>query len=144
MRRFLTKNSSQTLKLGEDFSKELRGGDIVLLTGDLGAGKTTFVQGLAKGLGIKEKVLSPTFVLVRNHDVEHENIKTLNHIDLYRIEKPQEIENLGIGEFFSSEDSVTVIEWAEKLLNFTPKKCYKISLVYMGDEQREIIIEKLT
>lgn len=144
MKNYLTNNDSETIKLGEDFAGGLASGDIVLLSGNLGAGKTTFVQGIAKGLKIKDRILSPTFVLVRNHEVVSEKFNSLNHIDLYRIEGQEDLEKLGIAEFISSEDSVTIIEWAEKLKNFNPKKGYRISFIYKGENKREIMIEKLT
>jgi tRNA threonylcarbamoyladenosine biosynthesis protein TsaE len=114
-----------------------------LLIGELGAGKTTFVQGIAKGLKIKDRILSPTFVLVRNHAVDFNNIKNLNHVDLYRIEKPQDLESLGIEEFVSGKDSVTIIEWADRLLSFRPEKGYKINFNYLGNDQREILIDEI-
>ncbi len=113
------------------------------MSGDLGAGKTTFVQGIAKGLKIKDKILSPTFVLVRSHAIESEKFDTLNHIDLYRIDESSELDKLGISEFISTDASVTIIEWAEKLINFIPKKGYRIKFVYLGDSKREIEIEKI-
>lgn len=143
MKKFLTNNSHQTFKLGEDFGKNLKSGDVVLLIGDLGTGKTTFVQGIAKGLGIRDRILSPTFVLVRIHGVDSKKFNTLNHIDLYRIDEPQDIKKLGIEEFMSSENSVTIIEWADKLLDFKPGKGYKINFKHLGEDQREILIEKL-
>lgn len=143
MKKYLTNNSNETIKFGEEFSKDLDGGDVVLLSGDLGTGKTTFVQGIAKGLKIKDKILSPTFVLVRNHAIESEKFDTLNHIDLYRIDEPSELDKLGISEFISTDASVTIIEWAEKLVNFIPKKGYRIKFVYLGESKREIEIEKI-
>ncbi len=143
MKNYLTNSDSETIKLGEDFAGELEDGDVVLLTGDLGAGKTTFVQGIAKGLKIKDRILSPTFVLVRNHEVDSEKFNNLNHIDLYRIEGENNLEKLGISEFVSNPKSVTIIEWAEKLKNFNPKKGYKIKFVYKDENKREIEIENI-
>lgn len=143
MKKFLTNNNLETQKLGEDFAKSITRGDVVLLIGELGAGKTTFVQGIAKGLKIKDRILSPTFVLVRNHVVNFNNIKNLNHIDLYRIEKPQDLDSLGIEEFASGEDCVTIIEWADRLLGFRPEKGYKVNFNYLGNDQREILINEI-
>ncbi len=139
----ITKNSNETKKLGNEFPKKIKGGDVLLLYGNLGAGKTTFVQGFAEGLGITERILSPTFVLQRIHEVHGSNIKNLNHIDLYRLENPTEIENLGLGEMFDDSDSVTVIEWADRLLNFSPKKGFKIYFKYLDDDKREIVIKEI-
>ena len=139
----ITKNSDETKKLGIEFADKLNGADVVLLYGDLGAGKTTFVQGLAEGLGIKDRILSPTFVLQRIHDVPDHNFDSLNHIDLYRLEEPTEIDSLGLLEMFEDERSITIIEWADRLKNFTPKKGYKIHFKYLSDVEREIEIENL-
>ncbi len=141
MKNYLTNSDSETIKLGEDFAKKLEDGDVVMLTGDLGAGKTTFVQGIAKGLGIKDRILSPTFVLVRNHKVDSKKFDTLSHIDLYRIEGQENLEKLGISEFITSENSVTIIEWAEKITDFIPAKGYRINFVYLDENKREINIE---
>ncbi len=143
MKKYLTNNDSETIKLGEEFAVKLTSGDVVMLSGNLGAGKTTFVQGIAKGLGIKDRILSPTFVLVRSHRVDSEKFQTLNHIDLYRIEGQENLEKLGITEFITSENSVTIIEWAEKITDFIPVKGYRINFVYLGENKREINIEDL-
>ncbi len=143
MKKYLTNSDSETIRLGEEFANKLTNGDVVMLSGDLGAGKTTFVQGIAKGLGIKDRILSPTFVLVRGHNVNSEKFDTLNHIDLYRIDEPQQIKKLGISEFISSENSVTIIEWAEKIKDFVPIKGYRINFVYFSENKREINIENL-
>lgn len=138
-----SKSSEETKKIGEDFANKIENGMVILLYGDLGAGKTTFVQGFAKGLGIKDRILSPTFVLQRMHDVDSKEIKRLNHMDLYRIENPMEIENLGIEELFDDPQSLTIIEWADRLLNFKPKKGFKITFKEFGDMEREINFEKI-
>lgn len=136
--KLITKNSDETKKLGSDFAKQVKPGSTLLLYGDLGAGKTTFVQGFASGLGITDRILSPTFVIQRIHDVKNGKIKTLNHLDLYRIENPTEIQNLGIQELFNDGKSVTLIEWADRLLNFNPKKGYKIYFKNLNESEREI------
>lgn len=160
-RKIITKNNLDTMKLGSEFAQELKAGDVVLLFGNLGAGKTTFVQGLAKGLGIKDRILSPTFVLMRQYEIPHPNpllkgegdegkssrqartIKNLNHVDLYRIENPTEIENLGLAEVIEEESSVTIIEWADRLSDFRPKAGYRISFEYLDENKREIKIIEL-
>lgn len=139
----ITNTAEETQQVGLDFSKQLKSGDVVLLYGDLGAGKTTFVQAVAKGLGIKDRILSPTFVLIRNHKVSFGNITNLNHIDLYRIEKPAEIESLGLSEIIEEENSVTLIEWADRLLNFKLHKGYKIWFKYLDEDKREIEISEI-
>lgn len=139
----ITKNAEHTKKIGREFAEKAKGGDLLLLYGDLGAGKTTFVQGFAQGLGITERILSPTFVLQRTHEAKSYDIKSLNHIDLYRLENPTEIENLGLGEITDDVNSITVIEWADRLKNFAPKKGYKLYFKYLGDDKREIKIKEI-
>ena len=107
-----TKNHEETLALGKELAKHLKPGDIILLFGDLGAGKTTLTQGLCIGLGLNKKayVSSPTFTLMN----QYEGIHAINHIDLYRLDTFSQIEALGIEENIFSED-ISIIEWSEKL-----------------------------
>lgn len=144
MKKYLTNSSLETRSLGEKFAESLKRGDVLLLYGDLGAGKTTFVQGLAEGLKISDRILSPTFVLHRTHKVSKREIKTLNHIDLYRIENSSDIESLGLAEIIDEENSIAVIEWADRLSNFKHGQGYKVWFKHLGKDKREIIIQKLT
>jgi tRNA threonylcarbamoyladenosine biosynthesis protein TsaE len=107
-----TKNHKETLALGEELAKHLKPGDIILLFGDLGAGKTTLTQGLCIGLGLNKQayVSSPTFTFMN----QYEGIHAINHIDFYRLDTISQIEALGIEENLFSED-ISIIEWSEKL-----------------------------
>ena len=107
-----TKNHEETIALGKELAKHLKPGDIILLFGDLGAGKTTLTQGLCIGLGLNKNayVSSPTFPLMN----QYEGIQAINHIDLYRLDTISQIEALGIEENIFSED-ISIIEWSEKL-----------------------------
>lgn len=136
----VTKTSSETKALGLRFAKKLKAGDVVLLFGDLGSGKTTFTQGVAKGLGITNRIISPTFVLIRSYKVKCRDIKNLNHVDLYRIEKPSELATLGLTEVTEKVDSITLIEWADKLLDFRINRGYKIYFKHLNGSKREITI----
>src|SRR3982751_1805057 len=115
-----TTDFRQTQKVGEEFANSLNAGEIILLTGELGAGKTTFVQGLAGALGVKDRIISPTFMLVRKHRIRSKikdlrsKIKTIYHIDLYRLEGQVDIASLGLEDIFSDEHGVFLIEWGEK------------------------------
>jgi tRNA threonylcarbamoyladenosine biosynthesis protein TsaE len=140
----ISNSSKETSEFGFKFAKKLKSGDTVLLFGELGSGKTTFVGAVAKGLGIKERILSPTFILHRSHEIQNSQIRNLNHIDLYRIKDPQEIEMLGLAEILDEDKSITFIEWADRLKNFKQRKGYKIFFKYLSDSKREIRIEKLT
>lgn len=113
---------------------------MVALVGELGSGKTTFVQGLARGLGIKNRIISPTFVLRRDYEVKgkKKKVKRLYHIDLYRIKEgvEREFRNLGVEEFFGSQDTVVVIEWAEKVRELLPRSTIWITFENLGERRR--------
>lgn len=140
-RKLITKSSEETKKLGEAFAKNLKGGDVLALYGPLGAGKTTFLQGLAKGLGITGRITSPTFVLLKQYKVKKSTDATLYfyHIDLYRISGVQEIRDLGLNDILSSKKGVAAIEWGEKMA-VLPKKRWEINFAYITSDEREIRI----
>jgi tRNA threonylcarbamoyladenosine biosynthesis protein TsaE len=136
IQKFSTRSPQETIQKASDFAKSLKVGDIVLLEGDLGAGKTTFVKGLAKGLKVKIKdVNSPTFVLMNIY----KGRIPIYHFDLYRLEKPQEIESLNIDEYLQA-DGVAVIEWPKRLGNQMPSTGYWIELKHKSETEREICI----
>lgn len=139
MTKIITHSSEETQQVAADLAKEFSGG-VIALTGELGAGKTTFVQGFAKGLGIKDKIISPTFILIRQHPIPKTK-KMLYHIDLYRLEGTQDIKDLGIQEIMENPNNIVVlIEWAEKIEKLLPKNTLKISLNTKAENIREIII----
>jgi tRNA threonylcarbamoyladenosine biosynthesis protein TsaE len=106
-------SAADTQRAGNDFARVLHPGDIVLLSGQLGAGKTTFVQGVARGLGVDERVTSPTFTMVRQHECVNDlGIKTLHHADVYRVESIGEVMDLDLGELVE-ESAVALVEWGE-------------------------------
>jgi len=105
--------SEATEAAGAEFARVLRAGDVVLLVGTLGAGKTTFVKGVARGLGVVERVTSPTFTLVRQHDCHNElGLATLHHADVYRVERLDEVYDLALGELVE-ESGVAFVEWGD-------------------------------
>jgi tRNA threonylcarbamoyladenosine biosynthesis protein TsaE len=107
------RDDGATQGAGEAFAAVLRPGDVVLLTGRLGAGKTTFVKGVARGLGVTERVTSPTFTMVRQHEAHNElGICTLHHADVYRVDSITEIRDLDLGELVE-EAGVALVEWGE-------------------------------
>ena len=121
----LSKSVNQTLKIGKELARKLSGGEIILLSGSLGAGKTVLAKGIAQGLGIdKHNVVSPTFVFLRVYQGKH----SLNHFDFYRVKSVKEILALGYEEYFYS-DAVTVIEWPQRLKFLLPKEFLKIKLI---------------
>lgn len=110
--RITTKSSQETIDLGKKLSSCLKKGDLILVKGELGAGKSTLIKGIASGIGVKDEVKSPSFIIV--NELEGDDV-ILYHIDLYRIEG-KEIFTLGFDEFLSN--GIVVIEWADKIENF--------------------------
>ena len=128
--RFFSSSEKQTFAFAKNFSKTLKGGEVIGLAGNLGAGKTVFAKGLAAGLGVKKTISSPTFVLMRVYPVKSAAIKQLIHIDAYRIKSANDLTAIGAAEYFNWPDAVTVIEWADKIKKILPKKAkfVKISI----------------
>lgn len=142
MDKTVTTNSfEETQKVGEEFSVLLKGGDILCLKGDLGAGKTTFMQGLAKGLGVKQRIISPTFIIVRTYNISRKDSSHLYHIDLYRTESVADMESVGLQEILEQKDAIVAIEWAEKLGPLQPKKRWELRFTPLTGEQRKIEIK---
>lgn len=133
----LTSNSSEETKsLGGLLAPLLVPGDVLVMSGDLGAGKTTFVQGLAKGLGIVERVTSPTFVLMKEYQGGR---FPLMHLDVYRLGKVQEVIDLGIDEYLDPS-YVVVVEWGDKVEPLLPQDHLTIELVHEGGDVRNITL----
>lgn len=142
--KYLSLSSFDTKTKACEFAKSLRGGDIVALYGNLGAGKTTFVKGMASGLGIAKRLISPTFILIRTYDVKNnkKGIKRLYHLDLYRLENDKDFKSLGLEELLEDSHSVIAIEWAEKMKNALPKKRWEILFNDIDEKKRELTIQK--
>lgn len=121
-------------------ASQLKRGDVLLLHGDLGAGKTTFVQGLAAALGVAEAVQSPTFTIVAEHE---SNLGTLYHVDLYRLVDPDELESIGWDALISPEDGISVIEWPERAKEWLPERYLLVTLDYLDTNHRKITISKV-
>lgn len=143
----ITGNFKQTQRLGFELSKKIKSGAVLALYGNLGSGKTTFVQGLAKGLGIKQKIISPTFIIVRKYELDAKpytlNPKNFYHIDLYRIESEKDIQGLGLEEILYDESNVVAIEWPEKIEKILPKKRMDLYFEYTNEYTRRIKSEKI-
>lgn len=137
---FVTNNFSETQNLGKKFAQTLKGGKLIALYGNLGGGKTTFVQGMALGLGIKRRIISPTFIIIRRYKINLENQKSklLYHVDLYRTQTPADIKGLGIEELITDTNNIVVIEWAEKMKDFLPKQRIDVYFKYLEENKREI------
>jgi len=129
-----SRSSGETQQLGRTIGKLARPGDIILLSGPLGAGKTCLAQGMAQGLGVRESTASPSYVLMR----EFAGRLPLYHIDLYRLEF-NEIDELGLDDYLYGR-GVCVIEWAEKGMALMPEEHLLIKLAYAGESERNIDI----
>jgi len=164
----ITKNSRETQKvaglLARQFVKERKSGKrdprlcsrsaaVLALRGDLGAGKTTFIQGFARGLGIREKILSPTFVILKifkitkrktkseKRKIKIQNLKYLYHIDCYRVDNPKEILELGFKEIIANPENIVVIEWAERIRKILPKNAIWMKFEWIDKDKRRITIK---
>ena len=133
---FISHNVNETESFAEQLAATFVGGETLLLRGDLGAGKTHFVKGLAKGLGVDDVVTSPTFALHNSY----EGRLTLNHFDFYRIEDSEEVAMLGLDEYFYDKGAVAAIEWSENVANLLPKRCITVTIEKIDDETRKISV----
>lgn len=111
----ITQTEKETIGIAKEFASQLEGGEVLGLIGDLGAGKTCFAKGLAKGLGIKKNITSPTFVLMKVYPVKYKTIKNFVHIDAYRLHSYNDLLAIGIEDYIGKDDSVVVIEWADRV-----------------------------
>lgn len=134
--RYISNSLEETEKLAEDFAKTLKSGDIVLLSGDLGAGKTQFTKGVAKGLGINDTIPSPTFTIMNSYE------NRLFHFDLYRLHSFEELINVGAEEFLYS-NGISILEWPEcvGLENF-PDYAIMVTILKLDEFKREIVIRR--
>ena len=134
MSKFLSLSREQTLEFATDYAKTLRAGDVVLLDGDMGAGKTVFAKGVALGLGIEEEVTSPTYAYMNDYDGR------LFHYDCYRIESVEQAERLGLADYFDM-GGICVIEWSQNIAPLLPRKTKRVTIKKISENEREITCE---
>lgn len=139
-----TKSEKETRAFAREFAGSLKGGEVLVLTGDLGGGKTTFTRGLAEGLDLDGAVTSPTFVIMQIYKPKKSSPKklTLYHYDLYRIKTVDELYNLGFEDFLNDEKAVVILEWGEKFLEVLPATVKQITFKNLGGDEREITVTK--
>ena len=130
MLEFLSRSAEQTQRLGARLGTLLQAGDVVCLIGPLGSGKTCLTQGIGRGWGARQRLVSPSFVLVREYS-RPEDEQKLFHVDLYRISSGEEAWNLGIGDFLGSDYAVSVIEWADRAESLIPDEHLRIELGFV-------------
>lgn len=143
---FTAKNPDQTQKIAARIAREIstnkrKKAVVISLIGDLGSGKTVFAKGFAKGLGVKECVVSPTFVLERIYKLKTKNYKLFIHIDAYRIEKSKEIADLGFKDLIRDCRNIVLIEWADRIKNILPKGCIIVKFEHINKNKRKITIK---
>ena len=131
MANFISKSREETLAFAESYAKTLCGGDVVLLDGDMGAGKTVFTKGVAKGLGIEEEVTSPTYAYMNDYDGR------LFHYDCYRIESVEQAERLGLGDYFDM-GGICIVEWAQNIAPLLPRVVKRVTIKKINENEREI------
>ena len=136
----ITNSEKETLIFGQNYGNKLKGGEIIGLCGNLGAGKTILAKGVAFGLGIKKNVNSPTFVVMKVYPIKKDKIKTLVHIDAYRLSSERDLIALGAEEYFNDPSAIILIEWADKVKKILPKKTKYIKIKILEDNKRKIIL----
>jgi len=141
MEKIITQSAIETKNFGQAIGQACLGAEVFYLSGDLGAGKTTFLQGLALGLGVSGRVNSPTFNILKIYKTKRGSVaKFFCHIDAYRLTGAKDLEALGIKEILAAKDTVTAIEWAEKVKSVFPKNTIKIKARHVSDNEREFTV----
>ena len=137
---YKTNSEKETLRVAREWGRTLKRGAVVALAGPIGSGKTVFMKGLSRGLGVKDskEVKSPTFVLLHLYEGKF----PIQHFDLYRLEDQASLDDLGFDEFLSNTEAVTVVEWADKALGRIPKDAVWVTFKVTGPTSRLIQIQK--
>lgn len=147
MDKFITNNFEETQMAGQNFAREIlakKPGSqavVLALSGDLGAGKTTFLQGFARGLGIEEVVNSPTFIIMKKFEIRNSKFEMFYHFDLYRLESQKDVEFLDLKEIIADPKNIVAIEWPEKITSLLPENAIKITFSHLQENKREIVIQ---
>ena len=128
---YLSKSVKDTIKIAENYAKTLKKGDVVLLNGEMGAGKTAFTKGLAKGLNIQDEITSPTYAYMNDYD------GVLYHYDCYRLSSGEDAEALGLTDYFYM-DGVCVIEWSENIKSVLPDTAKTVEIIKKSENERII------
>lgn len=129
---FISRSAEQTIDFAREYASSLKGGDVVLLNGEMGAGKTVFAKGVALGLGIDDEILSPTYAYMNDYGGK------LYHYDCYRLSSGAQAEGLGLVDYFYG-DGVCLVEWAQNIADVLPENCKTVTIEKLDDGARKII-----
>jgi len=141
---YTTHSEEETKELGKTIAKDLHGGQILALYGDLGAGKTTFTKGLAEGLGIEDTITSPTFTLMNVYELKQpqNTITTFVHIDTYRLNSEEELRDIGVEDYLEDPNTLVLIEWPDKIPNILKtKNVISIHIEHSTENERKIQVQ---
>ena len=141
---FVTRSPAATVAIGEALAVCLLDGDVVLLHGDLGAGKTTLAKGIASALGVEDVVSSPSFALVNEYDTRPAAAVTrLYHLDLYRLGNEDDLASIGIEDFMAPADGITLVEWPERASTALPERFFLVEIELVGSGSRRLRFEAI-
>lgn len=140
IQKIISGSEAETENFAEELARQLLPGSVVTLRGDLGAGKTVFARGFARGLGITEPVSSPTYTIVQEYALPGGG--RLYHLDLYRIGSPEAALAFGVDEFFDDDNSFTLVEWAERITGIIPHDAVEVTIRHLGETEREIAVRR--
>ena len=139
MREYIVKNLKDTDKVAQILAESLKGGETIALTGNLGSGKTAFVKALAKALGIKENITSPTFVLLKVYNINYKSVNKFVHVDCYRLRGQEDLFDIGLGDYLNYDNIIVALEWADKIVNL-PKNTIFVDIKIVDKDKRSIKI----
>lgn len=139
MKKIITHSEKETENFAFELSQTVKFGTVLTLNGDLGAGKTVFARGFARGLGVTEAVSSPTYTIAQEYALP--NGKRLYHLDLYRISSPEAGLAFGVDEFFNDPKAIALVEWPERIGEVISEDAVKINIRYLNDSEREITVD---
>jgi len=145
--KYFTNSPGETKKIGQLLaekilkSKPKKGAQVLALKGDLGGGKTTFLKGFAKGLKVRKKILSPTFLIFKKFKIRNKDFKNFYHFDCYRIQKPKEILELDFKKIISEPQNIVAVEWAERIKKILPQNIIWIFFGFLNKKKRKVLIK---
>lgn len=148
MRKYITKSAAETRKVAQEFAESLlekkqgKNALVVGLTGELGAGKTTFVKAFMRSAGVKRRITSPTFLILRRFAIKNKNFRNIFHVDAYRIEKKEDLAGTKATEAMTDPKNIVLAEWAEKIKEVLPRETIWVKFTYGKERnERKVVID---